>query len=190
MDTSTVRIRTLTRRQLIQTGAAAAIGAVAAPASLIAGPRDRSELPRSLAFFALHTGEHLKTTYWSDGEYLAPALDNINYLLRDHRANEVKSIDVSLLNLLERLHRQLDTRQPFHVISGYRTAATNAILNARSEGVARHSLHMEGMAIDIRVPDRRLPTLRRAATALHGGGVGYYPRSDFVHVDVGRVRYW
>jgi uncharacterized protein YcbK (DUF882 family) len=95
-----------------------------------------------------------------------------------------------LLDLLERLHRELGSREPFHIISGYRTAATNAMLQARSEGVARHSLHVEGMAADIRVPGRSLAVLRRAATSLQGGGVGYYPRSDFVHVDVGRVRYW
>ena len=166
------------------------IGAIAAPSGLRATARASAGPPRSLELFALHTGERLETTYWADGEYLGPALQDINHLLRDHRANEIKAIDRNLLDLLERLHRLLDTREPFHIISGYRTAATNAMLNARSEGVARHSLHMEGMAADIRVPGRDLPTLRRAATSIHGGGVGYYARSNFVHVDVGRVRYW
>jgi uncharacterized protein YcbK (DUF882 family) len=184
-----MQTRELTRRQLIKTGAAALIGAVAAPSSLMARSLSAGQ-PRSLGLYALHTGERLKTTYWADGEYLLPALEEINYLLRDHRANEVRSIDLNLLNLLERLHHELDTPEPFHIISGYRTAATNAALNAQSEGVARHSLHVQGMAADIRVPGRALPTLHRAATSLRGGGVGYYPRSDFVHVDVGRVRYW
>jgi uncharacterized protein YcbK (DUF882 family) len=181
--------RKLTRRRLLKTSAAAVIGAVAAPRHLMASSASPGRT-RSLGFYALHTGERLKATYWADGEYLLPALEEINYLLRDHRANEVRSIDVNLLDLLERLYRELDTREPFHIISGYRTAATNAALHARSEGVARHSLHVLGMAADIRVPDRALPMLRRAATSLRGGGVGYYPRSDFVHVDVGRVRYW
>jgi uncharacterized protein YcbK (DUF882 family) len=185
-----MRTSALTRRQLLKTGVAAVIGAIGAPSGLRAAARARAGRPRSLELFALHTGERLETTYWADGEYLAPALEDINYVLRDHRANEVRAIDVNLLDLLEHLHRQLDTREPFHIISGYRTAATNAMLQARSEGVARHSLHVEGMAADIRMPGRSLPTLRRAATSLQSGGVGYYPRSDFVHVDVGRVRYW
>ena len=185
-----MQTRELTRRQLIKTGAAAIVGAAAAPSSLLATRGVSAGQPRSLGLYALHTGERLKTTYWADGEYLLPALEEINYLLRDHRANEVKSIDVDLLDLLERLHGQLETSEPYHVISGYRTAATNAALNAQSEGVARHSLHVQGMAADIRVPGRALPMLHRAATSLRGGGVGYYPRSDFVHVDVGRVRYW
>lgn len=186
-----MQTRVLTRRQLLRTASATLLGAIVAPS--VAGATTRRPTggrPRSLELFALHTGERLETTYWSDGAYLAPALDEINYLLRDHRANEIKAIDVNLLDLLERLHRELGSREPFHIISGYRTAATNAMLQARSEGVARHSLHVEGMAADIRVPGRSLAVLRRAATSLQGGGVGYYPRSDFVHVDVGRVRYW
>jgi uncharacterized protein YcbK (DUF882 family) len=145
---------------------------------------------RGLEFYNTHTDERLHTTYWSDGQYVSSALTDINFILRDFRADEIRAIDLRLLDLLHRLHASLETREPFHIISGYRTAATNAMLRGASEGVARHSLHIEGMAIDIRVPGRDLAVLRRAALALREGGVGYYPKSDFVHVDVGRVRTW
>jgi uncharacterized protein YcbK (DUF882 family) len=100
------------------------------------------------------------------------------------------AIDLRLLDLLYALQLTLRTRTSFEVISGYRSPATNAMLASASDGVAKKSLHMQGMAIDIRLADRRLSTLREAALRLQAGGVGYYPRPDFVHVDVGRVRSW
>ncbi len=145
---------------------------------------------RSLKFYALHTGESLTTTYWENGRYIPEELDRVNYVLRDFRANEVKPIDPSLLDLLTRIQYRLSTNEPFQVISGYRSPLTNAMLHANSEGVAVHSLHIEGKAIDISVPGRSLEQLRGAALAQRSGGVGYYPKSDFVHVDTGRVRYW
>jgi uncharacterized protein YcbK (DUF882 family) len=145
---------------------------------------------RSLKFYALHTGESLTSTYWENGRYIPGELDRINYVLRDFRANEVKPIDPALLDLLTRIHNRLGTDQPFQVISGYRSPLTNAMLHANSEGVAVHSLHIDGKAIDICVPGRSLPQLRGAALAQQAGGVGYYPKSNFVHVDTGRVRFW
>jgi uncharacterized protein YcbK (DUF882 family) len=145
---------------------------------------------RSLKFYALHTGESLTTTYWEDGRYIPGELDRVNYILRDFRANEVKPIDPALLNLLTRIHHRLGTNEPFQVISGYRSPLTNAMLHANSEGVAVHSLHIEGKAIDICVSGRSLAQLRGAALAQQAGGVGYYPKSNFVHVDTGRVRFW
>ena len=145
---------------------------------------------RSLKFYALHTGESLKTTYWEDGHYIAGELDRINYILRDFRANEIKPIDPALLDLLTRIQSRLSTSEAFQVISGYRSPVTNAMLHANSEGVAVHSLHLQGKAIDITVPGRSLAELRAAALAQQAGGVGYYPRTGFVHVDTGRVRFW
>jgi uncharacterized protein YcbK (DUF882 family) len=145
---------------------------------------------RSLKFYALHTGESLKTTYWENGQYIPEELDRINYILRDFRANEVKPIDPALLDLLVRIQHRLSTSEGFQVISGYRSPVTNALLHANSEGVAVHSLHIEGKAIDICVPGRNLAQLRGAALAQQAGGVGYYPRSGFVHIDTGRVRFW
>jgi len=145
---------------------------------------------KTLSFYNTHTGETLKTVYWYEGAYRRESLSEINFILRDFRANEVKPIAPQLLDLVYKLSRVLDSHAPIHIISGYRTPATNAILAAHSNGVAKHSLHLLGEAIDLRIPGRRLRDVRRAAVALRGGGVGYYPRSDFIHVDIGRVRYW
>jgi uncharacterized protein YcbK (DUF882 family) len=150
-------------------------------------------MERELSFVHTHTGERLSTAYVAGGEYIAPALKDINVLLRDFRANRIKPIDPALLDLLFQLNDELGTDQPFHVISGYRTPETNNMLQERggaASGVATHSLHMDGKAIDIRVPGIRLDHLRDKAKALKIGGVGYYPGSNFVHVDTGRVRYW
>jgi uncharacterized protein YcbK (DUF882 family) len=145
---------------------------------------------RTLAFYNTHTGERLQTTYWEAGQYVGEALGRIDHLLRDHLANETKEIAPRLLDLLWAINSRLDSRQAFHVISGYRSNSTNAYLRAHSSGVADNSLHTVGQAIDIRLPGRDLRSLRKAAVDLQGGGVGFYPKSDFVHVDIGRVRYW
>jgi uncharacterized protein YcbK (DUF882 family) len=147
---------------------------------------------RSIDLHNIHTGEHLSVDYWADGAYVPDALAAINKILRDFRTGDIQPIETNLLDTLVRLHGKLDTRKPFEVISGYRSPATNAALHARSEesGVAVKSLHMQGMAVDIRVPGRPLILLRNAALSERAGGVGYYPQSDFVHVDVGRVRRW
>lgn len=178
----------LSRRHFLRISAIAA-AQLAVPAVALA--RTTVQLRRrSLQFYALHTGESLKTTYWENGQYIPEELDRINYVLRDFRANEIKPIDPALLDLLTRIHHRLGTNEPFQVISGYRSPLTNAMLHANSEGVAVHSLHIDGKAIDICVPGRSLPQLRGAALAQQAGGVGYYPKSNFVHVDTGRVRFW
>src|ERR687892_1176863 len=152
--------------------------------------RAHTEAARQLAFYNLHTGESLSAVYWEGGRYLEDGLAEIDYVLRDFRTGEVRSIDPGLLDLVHRLRRTMDAKQPVHVISGYRSAATNAMLARRSRSVAKNSYHVKGMAIDLRFPERRLADLRAAALALAGGGVGYYPKSDFVHVDTGPVRAW
>lgn len=145
---------------------------------------------RSLSFESLHTGERLSATYWADGRYQAEETKRIDQILRDHRTGEIHTIDSGLLDLLHQLRASLETGRPFQVISGYRSPATNGMLASASDGVARNSLHVLGLAIDVRVQDRSLTQLRDAALRLQGGGVGFYPRSNFVHVDVGRVRSW
>lgn len=194
----------ISRRQFFRLGAAAAVaglGSRSALAKLMPGTAaDGGAVPglaglespaeRTLRFYHTHTGESLKVTYWAEGDYLAGSLQEINHLLRDFRTGDVKPIAPDLLDLLSRIGNGLDATEPFQVISGYRSPATNSMLHARSSGVATHSLHMEGMAIDIRIPGRDLRRLRDFAMSQRAGGVGYYPASDFVHVDVGRVRYW
>jgi uncharacterized protein YcbK (DUF882 family) len=145
---------------------------------------------RALAFYNTHTGEALKVVYFDKGEYVAGALKDIDYLFRDFRTNQIKPIDPRLLDLLHRIHSALDTSHPFNLISGYRSPATNAWLASRSKGVSHHSLHLEGRAADINVPGRDLALVQRVALAMQSGGVGYYPRSNFVHVDTGRLRRW
>lgn len=145
---------------------------------------------KSLSFYNTHTGEKLDTTFWADGVYIPESLAEINYLLRDHRNNAVTEMNIELFDLLYTLRTNLDSREPFHVISGYRSPETNAKLRNHSTGVAKKSLHMEGKAIDINLPGRNLADLRKVAIGLGQGGVGYYPSSNFVHVDRGRVRTW
>ncbi len=177
----------LSRRRFIGLGATALAGVMIPGHALASGFWSGD---RSLSFYNLHTGESLKTVYWAGNRYISEGLQAINYVMRDFRLNLEVQIDPRLLDLLYSLHYELDTTAPFDLISGYRSPKTNAMLQAHSEAVATNSLHMYGMAADIRVPGRYLANVHRAATALHGGGVGYYPRADFVHVDVGRVRYW
>jgi len=150
----------------------------------------RNETDRTLSFHNLHTNEDLKCCYWSDGSYDQAALDDIAFVLRDHRAEEVKAIDRELLDLLTRIRREFGARDPYHVISGYRSPQTNAKLRANSNGVAKKSLHMQGKAIDVRLPGVALAELRQVGLNLKAGGVGYYPGSNFVHLDVGRPRFW
>jgi uncharacterized protein YcbK (DUF882 family) len=172
-----------TRRGFVKLAAMAA-------ASAFLSREAHSESSRSLSFYNLHTGESIRADYWSEGTYATAALHDVDRILRDYRTGEVKEIDVRLLDLLHDLRGTLGSTGSYHVISGYRSAATNASLHASSGGVARQSLHVEGRAIDVRLPGVRLLDLRRAALAHRRGGVGYYPSSDFVHLDTGRVRAW
>jgi uncharacterized protein YcbK (DUF882 family) len=121
---------------------------------------------------------------------VAESLADINRVLRDHRTGQVAVIDTGLLDLLHRVSATVGASKPFEVISGYRSPASNLMLAGHSTGVARRSLHMEGKAIDVRLPGIPLADLRQTGLLLKGGGVGYYPESNFVHLDVGRVRTW
>jgi uncharacterized protein YcbK (DUF882 family) len=145
---------------------------------------------KAIAFTNIHTGESFKDVYWEQGKYVPDALNAVDRVLRDYRTGDVHPIHPELLDLLGRLSAKVETGQAFQVISGYRSPKTNAMLHERSTGVASKSLHMQGMAIDIRLADVGLDRLHRAALDLQGGGVGYYPGPDFVHVDVGPVRRW
>jgi len=173
-------------RRGVLAGAAAAVALAAVPA--LAAPRPPSR--RALSLAHLHTGEKLDLIYWADGRYQPGALRRIEWLLRDFRTDEVHPIDPRLLDLLAAVRQRLRTRAPIQVISAYRSPLTNAMLASLSESVAPNSLHMAGRAIDVRLPGRPLWAVRQVATALRAGGVGYYPRSQFVHLDVGSVRHW
>lgn len=173
------------RRQFLTFSLAAAAAAVVCPAI---GRAHTGE--RSIAFYNLHTGESLKAVYWAEGAYVTETLREVDALLRDHRTGEITRIDPKLVDLLHRLRRRLDSGAAFHVVSGYRSPKTNALLRQQGGGVAKKSLHMQGRAADVLLPDRELKAVRRTALAMKAGGVGYYPTPGFVHLDTGRVRAW
>jgi uncharacterized protein YcbK (DUF882 family) len=171
--------------------------ALAAPAVLVADrafaaidPGAAAVTSRALTFHHTHTGERLAVEYFARGSYIPDALVAINWHLRDFRTGDQHVIDPALLDLLHRLQAATGSDRPFEVISGYRSPKTNQQLREKSTGVAASSLHMAGKAIDIRLGDVKLPALRAAAIDLRAGGVGYYPDSQFVHVDTGRIRAW
>ena len=149
-----------------------------------------AEVPRTVSFRHTHTGESLSLAYAHGDTYLPEALARVNWFLRDFRNGESRPIDPQLLDRLHLLGELTGTRAPFDVISGYRSPATNEALQRRGGGVASHSLHLEGRAIDVRLADVALADLRDAATSLRAGGVGFYPESRFVHLDTGRMRRW
>jgi uncharacterized protein YcbK (DUF882 family) len=145
---------------------------------------------KMLAFEHTHTGETLKLTYYERGHYIKGALHEIDYLLRDFRTDEIHPIDTSLLDQLFDLKQALGIHKPFHIISAYRSPLTNAQLRKHGHGVAERSYHIQGRAIDIRVEGIPSSTIRNAALKKTQGGVGYYPKSNFVHLDTGRFRTW
>jgi len=145
---------------------------------------------KSLNLYNIHTGEKLRTTYWANGEYIYDEIANLEYFLRDYHNDEVHKIDVNLIEYLHDVYNLLGRPGEIYVISGYRSPQTNYMLRLHNRGVAKHSYHVKGRAIDIRIPAVHLSTLRYAALSLHRGGVGYYPRSNFVHIDTGKPRAW
>jgi uncharacterized protein YcbK (DUF882 family) len=174
------------RRRLLAIGAATVLAGL--PMGRLAHARTPGN--RDLAFDNLHTGERLRATYWADGSYVPEVLADVNYILRDFRTGDVKAIDLGLLDLLYDLRERLGSTETYQVISGYRSPKTNQMLANQSNGVAKKSLHMKGLAIDVSLPGRQLGEVRQVAMAMRRGGVGYYPKPGFVHLDVGRVRYW
>jgi uncharacterized protein YcbK (DUF882 family) len=179
----------LSRRRFLTWGALTAAMSFS-PRPIAAATSMFRPAERALSLLNTHTGESLRTVYWVKGDYLPDALSAVDYVLRDHRTDEVKTIDPHLLDLLHAVREELEVHQPFHIISGYRSPATNAYLRSQSRRVAQHSLHMDGKAVDVRLPGHSATTVRSVAMTLQGGGVGYYPHADFVHLDVGPVRYW
>jgi uncharacterized protein YcbK (DUF882 family) len=185
----------LSRRSLL-TGSLSGIGALAVDRAF-AGP-----VPAALAtpattppggvlkLYHIHTGESLEVEYRRGHAVVSSALGDIDHLLRDFRADEEKPIDIDALDTLSLLYDQFGRRGRFEVICGYRSPTTNAALRRVTSGVAKHSLHMSGRAIDVRLVGTRTNRLRDAALALKRGGVGYYASSNFVHVDTGAVRSW
>jgi len=164
--------------------AAAALTGVASKAAAV------TAAPYTLSFYHIHTAEKLTITYREKGVVVPDALVEINHYLRDFRTDQTHVIDVALLDKLHELYTTFDARGNFEVISGYRSPHTNEVLRHATTGVAEHSLHIEGRAIDVRLTSAKTTALRDAALAMKSGGVGYYADSNFVHIDTGKTRSW
>ena len=176
------------RGVLIGVGSAIGVGGLSAPVVLAA--RRRNVQARRLFMTNQRTGEDLNIIYHIEGEYVPEALDVVNHFMRDWRADESHKIHERTLDILAAVHNILDTSEPYQLISGYRTPETNRMLQEGSGGVASNSLHVRGMAADVRLDSRSTGQLAGAALQCKAGGVGTYLGSGFVHVDCGRVRKW
>ena len=179
----------LTRRGLL--GVFAATIVVAAPTySRAVGVLKGAGDIRRVTMYSARTGESMDTIYCIEGEYIPDVMKEINHFMRDWRSDDTIKMDPRNLDILAATHRLLDVNEPYMLLSGYRSPATNALLRSQSGGVARNSLHMKGQAADLRLQSRSVSQMARAAKACSGGGVGAYSRSDFVHMDCGPVRSW
>ncbi|MBA3908772.1 MAG: Tat pathway signal protein [Rhodobacter sp.] len=179
----------VTRRGLL--GVFAATAVIAAPTysnafSLLKGSGDI----RRIRMYSGRTGESIDTIYWVEGEYIPEVMKEINYFMRDWRSDDAIPIDMRNIDIMAASHRLMDVSEPFMLLSGYRSPKTNAMLRAKSRGVAKNSLHMVGQAADLRLKSRSVSQMAKAAAACASGGVGKYSRSNFVHMDSGPVRSW
>ena len=179
----------ISRRGLLRAFAATAL--VAAPtysnaAGFLRGAGDI----RRLKMYSRRTGESLDVIYWIEGDYIKDALTEVNWFMRDWRRNQSRAIDTRTVDIIAATQQLLDTSTPFLMLSGYRTAETNALLRKRSRSVAKKSLHIKGQAADLRMQGKSVRQLARAAASCAAGGVGRYSRSNFVHIDCGEKRVW
>jgi uncharacterized protein YcbK (DUF882 family) len=181
--------REISRRRLIKLGLVAAAASIV-PYNSFAAAKELLNDERRICIYNLHTKEEVDAVFWKDGEYVPEALKELNYIFRDHYNGSERAMKKDLFNALHAIQRKLQCNEPFHLISGYRSRRTNDMLRKQNKGVSRRSLHIRGMAADLRLPGIKLKALRKAAYDLQMGGVGYYPRSNFVHLDVGQVRFW
>lgn len=183
-----IRVPDMNRRKLIKAGLMLSLVCLN-PLPAWAGYAGSNE--RTLSLLNTHTGERLReVVYWEQGNYIHDALNDLNYVLRDHRTDEIHPIDPMTLDLMAAVSRKVKASRPFEIISGYRSPQSNKALRNSSSGVAKFSYHMQGKAVDLRLPGVPLKVLRKAALDLHRGGVGYYPKSDFIHLDSGQARSW
>ncbi len=179
----------VTRRGILKAFAATTL--VAAPTySKAAGFLRGGGDIRRLRMYSGRTGEHLDMIYWVDGKYIKDAVKEVTYFMRDWREDSTINMDVRNFDILAAAHSLMDVKEPYLLLSGYRSPKTNAMLRRRSRGVAKHSLHMKGQAADTRLKSRSVNQIYRAAMACGAGGVGKYTRSNFVHMDCGQVRTW
>mgnify|MGYP001813563901 FL=1 len=179
----------LSRRNFIGFVLCAGISGISSK-SAFAAIEELTTTEKFLLLYNPHTKDSFSGVYWRNGKYVTDALKSINHIMRDFRTDDIKQIDTHLLDLIYGISVKLKSEKPFYVISGYRSPETNAKLCKRGKGAVKNSYHIQGKAVDIRLPGYKTSALRRTACKLKGGGVGYYPRQKFVHIDVGPIRYW
>ena len=180
----------LTRRKLLGAFAGVAMIPAAPHFANAASYNKGAGNIRTISLRNQRTGEQLKTIYWVEGQYIKPALEEINYFMRDWRENSVRSMDRRNVDMIAATHNLLNTNEPFLLLSGYRSSRTNNMLRSKSRNVAKKSFHVKGMAADLRLGSRSVSQIARAGLSCRAGGVGKYHRSNFVHLDCGPVRTW
>lgn len=181
--------RGITRRGVLGAFAATAVTAAPTFANAFGFLRGSGDI-RRLRMYSTRTGESMDTIYWIEGEYIPEALKEISWFMRDWRSDARIAIDTRALDIWAATAQLLDTDEPYMMLSGYRSPATNAMLRSRSGGVARNSLHMKGQAADLRLTNRSVSQVSAAAVACNAGGVGRYSGSNFTHIDCGAIRIW
>lgn len=180
---------TMTRRGILGAFAATAITAAPTYSNASGFLRGAGDI-RRIRMSSPRTGERIDMIYWIEGDYLKDAVQEIERFMRDWRTNDVHAIDIRTIDIMTAAHNLLDVREPYLLLSGYRSPKTNAMLRSRSGGVAKNSRHMQGQAADLRLTSRSVNQIYSAAKACRGGGVGRYSGSNFVHMDCGPVRTW
>lgn len=181
--------RLIGRRALLTAFAATAVTAAPTFSNAAGFLRGSGDI-RRLKMYSGRTGESIDIIYWVEGKYIKGALKEINYFMRDWRQNQAKAIDTRTLDIMAASHRVMDISEPYTMLSGYRSPATNAYLRSKSKGVAKKSLHMTGQAADLRLKSRSVNQMYSAASSFNAGGVGRYYGSNFVHMDCGPIRTW
>ena len=180
---------TFSRRGILGAFAATTVAAAPVMANAFGLLRGAGDI-RRIRMYSGRTGESIDTVYWVEGKYIRDALNEINVFMRDWRTGQAIGIDPRTIDIAAASHRLLQTNEPYMMLSGYRSPKTNAMLRSHSSGVARNSLHIRGQAADLRLQSRSVSQIFKAASACSAGGVGKYPRSNFVHMDCGPVRHW
>lgn len=183
-----------TRRTFLKISGIVCLGALLAPHELFASQKNRcssqEQTSRSISFYNVNSREHLDVTYFKNGAYCDDAHSKINNLMADKRSGETTLMELSLIDALHKIHTISGSKEPIELICGYRSPATNAQLRETTSGVAKHSYHTLGQAADICIKDIPLERVHEIATSLNLGGVGFYPNSGFIHIDVGPARTW
>ena len=179
----------ISRRRLLSAFAATTVAAAPTFSNAAGFLRGAGDI-RRIKMYSGRTGERIDMIYWIEGNYIKDSVREVNHFMRDWRTDDVKSMDIRTIDIMAAAHNLMDASEPYMLLSGYRSPKTNAMLRARSSGVAKNSLHMQGKAADLRLSSRSVSQIAKAAQACRGGGVGRYSGSNFVHMDCGVVRSW